>query len=93
MKMHYVWKGVVVAILWWICNVKIAANLHYVCQDSYLAGYIKVTIWWTDQIWQSYRGIHDRQSTHTYSKDDDVLEISLFGRDLQEAWIDLYIYY
>ena len=33
MKTRYVWQGVVVAISWWICDVKIAANLGYVCQD------------------------------------------------------------
>ena len=33
--MRYVWQGVVIAILWQICNVKIAANLFYVCQGTY----------------------------------------------------------
>ena len=33
-KMCYVWQGVVVVISQQICDIKIAMNLHYVCQDS-----------------------------------------------------------
>ena len=33
-KTHYVWQGVVITISWWICNIKITMNLHYVYQDS-----------------------------------------------------------
>ena len=33
--MHYVWQGVIVAISRQIHNVKIMANLHYVCQGTH----------------------------------------------------------
>ena len=33
-KTRYVWQGVIVAISLQICNIKIAANLHYVCQGT-----------------------------------------------------------
>ena len=32
--MGYMWQGVVVAISWQICNVKIVANSRYVCQGT-----------------------------------------------------------
>ena len=35
-KMRYVWQGVIVAISRRICDVKIMANLHYVCQGTKL---------------------------------------------------------
>ena len=34
--MHYVWQGVIVAILWQIRGIKIVANSHYVCQGTYV---------------------------------------------------------
>ena len=33
-KMHYVWQGVIVAISQQIRDIKIAVNLHYVCQGT-----------------------------------------------------------
>ena len=33
-KMRYVWQGVIVMISPRICNVKIVANSHYVCQGT-----------------------------------------------------------
>ena len=38
-KTCYVWQGVIVAISWQICDIKIAANLHYVCQGTYMQAY------------------------------------------------------
>ena len=40
-KMHYVWQGVLIAILWQIRDVKIVANSLYVCQGTYIAKFRK----------------------------------------------------
>ena len=39
-KMHYVWQGVVIAILRRLCDIKNAAKMRYVCQDTKLEAFV-----------------------------------------------------